>query len=57
MHVKTWPKLPVPHPNLRISVVLPMRNESASLDNTLKALSAQQCLGENSFDPTVYAAC
>jgi hypothetical protein len=57
MHVKTWPKLPVPHPNLRISVVLPMRNESAGLDNTLKALSAQQCLGENSFDPTVYAAC
>ena len=49
-----WRVLPPPHPSLRVSVIVPVRNEARRLPGALRALARQRLHDGTRFDPTRY---
>lgn len=50
-----WSGLPAPHPRLRCTVVLPVRNEGRLIERTLRALADQDEVAADAFEVLVLA--
>ena len=49
-----WSGLALPNPSLRVSVIVPVRNEARRLPRALRALAGQRELDGTPFDPTLF---